>query len=108
MAPLVERLQADLVVAMKSRDAARVTVLRTTLAAIANAEALPIDSAPTYSTPGTTEHRRVGLTASDVDRIIRREIAERLDSIADYEGVGVLEPASALRAEVLVLEGYLG
>jgi uncharacterized protein YqeY len=107
MTQLTERLQTDLVAAMKLRDAARVTVLRTTLAAIANAEAPPIDSAPLYSRPGTTEHSRLHLTAADLNAIIEREIAARHESIADYRSVGATQPAAVLEAEVAVLQTYL-
>ena len=71
MTPIRERLQVALSEARRSRDAMRTSVLRTTLSAIANAEAVEIP-------PGTVETelpRRV-LTDDDVRAVV---VAERVE-----------------------------
>src|SRR5262245_19012865 len=74
------RMQADLKEAMKDRDSARVTVLRSTLGALANAEAVDAPTGPISLTAaaGTTEVARRELTHDDVRDVIERERAELL------------------------------
>ena len=112
-------MRADLTVAMRSRDRDTVRVLRSTLAAIANAEAQPSDdSEPTAprsaggiagasSGLGATDVPRRVLTVDDVHGIVADERRERLDSAHDLAERGAAEPAAALRAEAAILDGYL-
>ena len=113
---MVERMRADLPVAMKARDASAVLALRTGLAAIANAEAPPV---PAPASPSTgsgpadpvvgrlVEHDRLDLSPDDVDRILRHEIADRHDTIAAIEPHGRDAEVDDLRAEIAVLQRYL-
>jgi len=110
-------MRADLPVAMKARDAAAVSALRTGLAAIANAEAPPVP--PVSSGAGANrvpvepvvgrlvEHARLELTGADVERILRHEIADRHDTIAAIEPHGRDVEVDDLRGEIAVLERYL-
>ena len=84
-------------------------MLRVALAAIANAEAPPIGSAPRFAPNSAAEIDRLTLTANDVHRIIRAEIDDRTESIAEYEaaGAGDLEAVDVLRAEVEILRSYV-
>lgn len=106
---MVERMRADLPEAMKARDASAVLALRTGLAAIANAEAPAMAaSVPAEPVVGQlVEHDRLELTAADVDRILRHEIDDRLDTIAAIEPHGRDDEAGDLRAEIAVLRRYL-
>ena len=119
MTELEQRMRADLTVAMRSRDRDTVRVLRSTLAAIANAEAQPSDdSEPTAlrsaggiagasSGLGATDVSRRVLTVDDVHGIVADERRERLDSADDLAERGAAEPAAALRAEAAILDDYL-
>lgn len=107
-----ERLRAALKDAMRSRDAVATAALRSALAAIGNATAVP--SVPLDASAGSehvagaavglgaAEVPRRSLTEHDVAAIVRTEIDERL---AAAEQV----PASAerLRAEAAVLTAHL-
>jgi uncharacterized protein YqeY len=108
MAALPERLRADLMVARKARDAAAVTALRTTLAAIENAEAPPLLPGPALGVVGPQEHDRLILSASDHDRILREEIDVRTRAAEEYEAIGQADAAAIVRAELAVLQTYLG
>jgi uncharacterized protein YqeY len=106
---LPERLAADLVVARKARDAAAVTALRTTLAALANAEApaAPPTSSSAPPVVGLVEHERLELSGAEHQAILRREVADRVAAAAEYDAVGQADAAATLRAEAVVLERYL-
>ena len=82
--------------------------MRSTLAAIANAEAVP---APATSTPlvglGAGEAARRHLSQEDVLQIVRAEIAERMAVAAEYERLGRIDAADRLRAEAAALEHLL-
>ncbi|HEX9998969.1 MAG TPA: hypothetical protein VGB74_00825 [Actinoplanes sp.] len=110
--PLRQRLRDALPTAMKARDRAAVAALRATIAAIDNAEAIvPADDGTRPSLAieqlpigvGATEVARRVLTKSDVERIVRAEIAERESAADQYEQAGRLDRADQLRAEVRAL-----
>jgi hypothetical protein len=111
--PLREQLRQALPVAMKVRDRVTVGVLRSTLAAIDNAEAvvpaettgLAIEQSPLGV--GAAEAERRVLTAADVTRIVRDEIASREDAATDYDRAGHADRAAQLRDEAGLLKGFL-
>lgn len=95
------------------------SALRSALAAIANAEAVPADqsaAAPTTSQHvagaaaglGAGEARRRDLTDAEVGQIAGAEIAERMAAAADYESRGHAEQARRLRREARVLADIAG
>jgi uncharacterized protein len=110
---LPDRLQAALRAALKARDTAAASAVRSALAAIGNAEAVP---APTTQPGRTSQHvagsvaglgaaeasRRV-LTEAEMASIVTTEIAERRAAAARYEQTGHGERASRLRREADVL-----
>ena len=105
---MTERMQTDLVAAMKQRDGSTVTALRTAMAAINNAEAPPVDDATSGPGGGSLgEHTRLVLSAADIDRILRAEIDDRHDTIGQIEPHGQADAVDELRAEITVLERYL-
>src|SRR3954469_23177783 len=99
------------------RDVAR--VLRTVLAAIANAEAPPgaDDDPVSRRSDGPIAGAVSGLAASEVPRreltdddvlaIVRGELDERLAALDQLAAAGATDGAAVLRAEVALLEQYL-
>lgn len=98
-----ERLRADLVAAMKAKDEARVKVLRATLAAIGNAEAVD----PSSVAAGVTEVQRRELTDDDVRSVIEAERAELEAAAAELVANGRAEDADALRHRRTMLDPYI-
>lgn len=107
-------LSSALVPAMRARDAAAVAALRSALAAVANAEAVPIEHAPPA---GALEQTRVGvgaadaprreLTEEDVREVVRGEVTEREQAAGVLDGHGRADEAARLRAEAAVLREHL-
>jgi uncharacterized protein YqeY len=102
MTTLQQRLQAALPIAMKARDQPAVRALRSALAAIENAAAVP----PGDSL-GATEVPRREQDAAEVDRIVRSEISERLDAADAYEKWGKAGEAERKRAEARALQTHV-
>src|SRR4051812_39791953 len=98
---------------MKSRARGAVGGLRATLAAMENAEAVsspPAESVAIEQVPigaGATEAARRELSAAEVTRIVRDEMAGRLTAAADYESWGRADRAAQLREEARVLADVL-
>jgi uncharacterized protein YqeY len=114
--PIQDRLRQALRAAIKSRDPAAASALRSALAAIANAEAVP--TAVTGSTPpagghqhiagsaeglGAAEAERRPLSEADVAGIIQAEVADRRTAAAQYEQAGHTDRAQRLRHEADIL-----
>jgi uncharacterized protein YqeY len=106
---LPERLAADLILARKARDATTVAALRAALAALANAEAPPAPDGPAWPPPvaGLVEHDRLTLTAADHERIVRQQLAVRVEAAATYDDLGQHDAAAVVRAEADALARYL-
>ena len=98
-----ERLRADLLAAMKAKDETLLKVLRATLAAIGNAEAID----PSTVAPDVTEVQRRELTDDDVRSVIEAERAELESAAAELDANGRAEEADALRRRRVVLDRYL-
>lgn len=100
---------------MRARDKAAVSALRATLAALDNAEAVPVDEAVTRGAAveespagaGATEAVRCELSESGVADIVRAEATERLDAAAQLTASAHAERVIRLRAEAAVLLGLL-
>jgi uncharacterized protein len=91
---------------MRDRDMTRVKVLRTTMSAIQNAEAVE-GVASVEGVVGYGDVQRRTLTDEDVIEIIVREIEEFEKSVAGYRQIGQTERARGLQMELEVLRGYL-
>jgi uncharacterized protein YqeY len=108
---LKQRLRADLKAAMQARASGEVALLRTLVAAIDNAEAVPIEETRgmegqrAFGDPGAEVARRE-LDAAALDALLADEIATRLASAATYEGHGRADDAARLRAEAAIIAGY--
>ncbi|MEU5081012.1 MULTISPECIES: GatB/YqeY domain-containing protein [Streptomyces] len=100
---------------MRARDKAAVSALRATLAALDNAEAVPVgedelrgvalEQSPVGA--GTTEAARRELSERDVIEVVRAEAGERLDAAAQLTAPAHADRAARLRAEADVLLGFL-
>ena len=100
-------MQSDLKAAMSARDRTTVAVLRTTLAALSNAEAVSAaGSRPALGTFANEVDRRE-LDDTDVRRIVEGERAELVASANEYDDVGQPDEATALRDQADVLARYL-
>ena len=110
------RLRAALPVAMKARDKALVAVLRTTLAALDNAGAVPtgpgdVGSLALEATPvgvGAREVPRHELDDAEVERLVRAEVTERREAARVCEEAGQPERAEGLRREADALAAVAG
>lgn len=109
-------MRADLTAAVKVRDKPAIAALRSALAAIENAEAVPLDESTDLSgtaqivggTPfGSAEAERRSLTEDEVAAIVAREVSERTSAAAEYVRLGRDDQAARLRAEAEVLSRYL-
>ncbi|WP_031507971.1 hypothetical protein [Streptomyces megasporus] len=106
---------------MRARDKVAVSALRATLAALDNAEAVPVDAVDPASgvepRGSALEWSPVGAGAAEVARrelsergvvdIVRAEVAERLDAAERLPLPAHAEQAARLRAEAAVLLRFL-
>jgi uncharacterized protein YqeY len=115
-------MRRGLTAAMKARDRRAVAALRSTLAAIDNAEAVDVTQVPPAGGGrpegegeiagaalgvGAAEVERRTLMAAETETIVRREVAERETAAQAYERAGQAPPAERLRAEAELLSAYL-
>ncbi|MGW0608938.1 hypothetical protein [Streptomyces sp. NPDC002788] len=100
---------------MRARDKAAVSALRGTLAALDNAEAVPVDESALRA--GALEQSPVGAGATEAVRrelgerevldVVRAEAAERLEAAARLTAPAHAARAERLRAEAAVLLRFL-
>ena len=100
-------MQHDLKAAMSARDRATVAVLRTTLAALSNAEAVSADGSRPRLGAFANEVDRRTLDDDDIRAVIVREREELAASADDYQSLGQRAEAAGLRQQVGVLDRYL-
>lgn len=93
MPQLKQTLRADLVTAMKARDAVRTRTLRMALAAITNEEVA-----------GAAARE---LSDADIVKVLTREARKRREAAEAFEAGGRPEQAAAEQAEAKVIAGYL-
>jgi uncharacterized protein YqeY len=103
-------LHDGLKTALKEKDRVALTALRSALAAIDNAEAVPLDHPVDNGSAagvGATEVERLHLTEADVRSIVEKEVRERTVAAQEYERLGRDDVAERLRSEAGVLSRYL-
>ncbi len=100
-------LKTDLSAARKAGDAALVTVLRTLMGAIANAEAVELDPSQPKEVAGWAEVPRRRLTGEDLSGIVRREAADLRAAAVEYEQHGQPQEAARLRRSAGFVDRYL-
>lgn len=109
------RMRQALPEAMRARDKAAVSALRATLAALDNAEAVPVDEAGTRGLAleqapigaGATDVARRELSECSVADIVRAEAAERLHVASELTAPAHADRVARLRAEASVLLRFL-
>jgi hypothetical protein len=100
--------------ALKARDQVAASALRSALAAIANAEAVPPAASPAGAATnpyvagaaagvGGAEAERRVLSDAETGAIVQAEIAERHAAAAQYDEAGHADRAARLRREADVL-----
>ena len=89
---LKEKIQADLIAAMKAKEAARLSTLRMLTAAIKNKE---------------IEKHPIPSTDDEVLSVIASEVKKRTDAVLDYTKGGRPELAQKENEEKKILESYL-
>jgi uncharacterized protein len=103
-----EQMQVDLVTALKAGDVNTVAVLRTTLAALANAEAVEPGSGAALVRAGLFgDVERRPLAAGDVAAIVAAERAELTAAAIVLDEAGQTTQADACRSRAAILERYL-
>ena len=115
---LRDALRRDLASAMKAREPDAVSALRTAIAAIDNAEAVPALDESAATTSGHIAGARVGLGAAEAARrnlsagqqqaILRDQIAGYAADADRYEALGQQDAAGRLRTQARLLMAYLG
>lgn len=88
---LKEQLRTDMTAAMRAGEAQRRDVLRMVMAAVKQTE---VDT-------------RTALDDAGVQDVLRKQIKQRQESIADYSKAGRPSEVEREMAEIAVIEGYL-
>lgn len=109
------RMRQALPEAMRARDKVAVSALRGTLAALDNAEAVPVEEAAPGSSAletapvgaGATEAARRELSERRVVDVVRAEADERLTAARQLTAPAHADRAARLRAEAAVLLRFL-
>lgn len=106
------RLRADLKLAMRARATPDVGVLRALIAALDNAQAVPIgDTHQRYVEhqfgDRSAEVPRLGLDGAEVRRLLDHEVTSRTEAADQIERLGRSERAVQLRAEAAIVARYL-
>lgn len=95
----------DLSAAMRTRDATRVGVLRTTLGAVSNAEA--VDAAAAVRTGLLGDVGRRQLADDEIRAIVDAERGDLAATAAELRGIGQLAEADELMRRAAILDAYL-
>jgi uncharacterized protein YqeY len=99
-------LRLGLTTAMKSRDRDALAALRTAIAAIDNAEAVPAPDAAPAATSAHIAGARSGL-GSELQDILRGQISEHTSEADRYDALGQADSAARLRRQADSLAPYL-
>jgi len=105
---LKDRLRADLKAAMRERKAGTVSLIRTLIAAIDNAEAQPIEgfAERLRQREAIGEVGRRELDTAALDALLASEACSRLATAEAYERHGRGDDAARLRREAELIAGY--
>jgi uncharacterized protein YqeY len=112
-AEIKARLRADLKTAMQARRADDARVLRELIAAVDNAEAVPLTAAETkyrslaFGDPGA-ETARLALDSEAIAALLAAEAQARLDAAEEYDRHNRPADAERLRREAAVASSYAG
>jgi uncharacterized protein len=101
------RLKSDLLGSMKSKDTVAISVLRSLLAALDNASAVPVDVTHVRVFGRTGDVPGKALSAVDCEGILTEELRSRSLAAAEYVRLGRDTEAARLRKEIAVVERYV-
>ena len=104
---LAARLQAALIPAMKAKDRARVSVLRSALAALANAEAVDASASEATVGLGSTEIRRREVSEAEAELIVRALARELRDAADEMALLHQPDEAATLRLQIEALAEFI-
>ena len=105
-----EQMKADLRQAMKARQSATVATLRAVLAALDNAEAVPVPVSPRPEEPVFGQRHEVPrklLSTDDIRQLIQKEADERRAASLKYANLGQSAEAERLQTAATLIETYL-
>lgn len=102
------RMALDLTAAMRDRDRVRMAALRSLMAALDNAGAVPLDARPPAVGLGAAEAPRRELDQHGVQAIVAEEIRTREVAAGEYRGISLPDAAARIEAEAEALRPYLG
>ena len=105
--PIREQLKRGLKTAMKARQHEVVSVLRSALSAIDNAEAVSLDDSMVAVVGRLNEVARKELSEEQMRAIVQAEADALKTSIADYQKLGKAEEAEGLQTQWDALSQYL-
>ena len=105
--PIREQLKRGLKAAMKARQNGVVSVLRSALSAIDNAEAVELDDSMVAVVVKLYEVPRKILTEAQMQAIVQTEADTLHISIKEYQGLGKAEEAEQLQIQYEALKAYL-
>ena len=110
-------LRSRLTTAMRERDRAAASVLRTAVAAIENAEAVPVDDGRTVATSADVAGAAVGLGVTEAERrrlddatersLVVAEVRSLVEAEAAYAAAGDRERARDAAAGAALLRAVL-
>jgi len=89
---LAKKINEDLIAAMKSKEAQKVSTLRLVKAAINNAQ---------------IEKKADELKDADVEQVLQKQLKQTKESLESYEKAGRAELIEKERSEITILESYL-
>jgi len=106
------RMREDLRTAMLAKSAREVAVLRVCLAAIDDAQAIPVgDNHLKYEVKAfgdrSVEVPRLPLDETRLRAVLAREMEDRLKAAAQFDQHGFTDRSAALRADAAIIGRYL-
>jgi len=108
---LKDRLRAAMRIAMQAKRADETRLLRSLLAAIDDAQAVPMDEMRSNSSrafgDGSAEVPRLKLSDEQLQTLLTGEMAVRREAAAEMRRLGQEQRADALGAEVEMIGRYL-
>jgi len=107
-----ERLRVALRQAMRIGDRLETSGLRTLIAAIDDAQAVPVGDGHTRYVvrefgDRSAEVPRLGLSATEVRALLEREAASLLDAATDLESCGKADDAGRLRTQAAIVSRHI-
>ncbi len=102
--PLRALLREDLNEARKANDPEKVTLIRTLIGAIDNAEAVGLQESAAANSPGEAPRRR--LSDQEIMNIVLREGIELRAAAEEYERRGQSDEANRLRLLAIIADRY--